>query len=229
MVVGAALLRGGRVLAARRVGPPALAGRWELPGGKVEPGEEPAAALRRELREELGVDVEVEGWLATRVDLGAGRTLRVGVVRARGSAEPEADGVSHDALRWLGPDELSGPDAPAWLESDTAFLPELLVLLRAEAAGWRRAVLFEDDDARGVAERLRADGYEALLERERLAGEDDDEDQPWAVVTDAPVLLLELLLDEVDGWLVDDAPAPAPRPALPLPDAPRRLKRPPLG
>ncbi|MET9965659.1 NUDIX domain-containing protein, partial [Streptomyces sp. NPDC006356] len=58
IVVGAALLAGGRLLAARRSAPEELAGRWELPGGKVEPGEAPEAALVRELREELGVDAE---------------------------------------------------------------------------------------------------------------------------------------------------------------------------
>lgn len=231
LVVGAAVLRGGRVLAARRVGPPALAGRWELPGGKVEPGERPEDALVRELTEELGVDVEVTGWLAARADLGEGRVLRVGVARIL-AGEPEPDGASHDALRWLGPGGLEGDAAPLWLDSDTVFLPELRAVLGAEAAGWRRAVLFEDDDAAAVASRLRADGYEALVERERLAGEDDDEDHPWAVVTDAPALLVEMLLDEHDGWLVEDEPAAPAHPTPPpvaLPDAPRRIKRPPLG
>ena len=46
-----------RLLAARRTEPPALAGGWEFPGGKVDPGESPLAALHREIREELGVPV----------------------------------------------------------------------------------------------------------------------------------------------------------------------------
>ena len=63
-VVGAAIVRHGCVLAARRTAPVAAAGRWEFPGGKVEPGETAEAALVRELDEELGCAVEVTGWLA---------------------------------------------------------------------------------------------------------------------------------------------------------------------
>ncbi|MCL2732926.1 MAG: NUDIX domain-containing protein, partial [Actinomycetia bacterium] len=57
VVVGGAVLDRGRLLAARRTAPPELAGQWELPGGKVEPGERDEDALVRELREELGVTV----------------------------------------------------------------------------------------------------------------------------------------------------------------------------
>lgn len=58
VVVGAALLDDGRLLAARRTAPPELAGRWELPGGKTERGETTRDALVRELREELGIEAE---------------------------------------------------------------------------------------------------------------------------------------------------------------------------
>src|SRR3954452_20272603 len=57
VVVGAPILDGHRLLAARRNEPPALAGGWELPGGKVEPGEDDRSALVRECREELGVEI----------------------------------------------------------------------------------------------------------------------------------------------------------------------------
>ena len=91
-----------------------------------------------------------------------------------------------------------------------------------------RGIFFEEDDARAVAERLTRDGWEASLVRERLAGEDDDEDHPWAVLSDAPAIVFELLVDEYDGWLdADDADRPAYRPPPPdLPTAPRRVKRP---
>ena len=123
-MVGAALVRGGRVLAARRTRPAAAAGRWELPGGAVEPGEDEATALARELREELALDdVRVGARVGPEVALPGGRVLRIRVCAARG--EPEA--LEHDALAWLGPDELDGID---WLDADRAVLPALATLLR---------------------------------------------------------------------------------------------------
>jgi hypothetical protein len=89
-----------------------------------------------------------------------------------------------------------------------------------------RGIFFEEDDARAVVARLTGDGFDAVVVRERLSGEDDDEDHPWAVLTDAPVLVLELLVDEYDGWL-DAEPEAAPPPVpLDLPSAPRRSQRP---
>jgi hypothetical protein len=89
-----------------------------------------------------------------------------------------------------------------------------------------RAVLYEEEQAVAVAARLRASGFAAVVARERLAGEDDDEDHPWAVVTDAPPDTVEVLVEDHDGW-VEEVPAePAPPPAAPLglPDGPRRVK-----
>ena len=89
-----------------------------------------------------------------------------------------------------------------------------------------RGIFFDEDAARHVAARLGSEGYTVSVARERLAGEDDDEDHPWAVVTDAPPIVLELLVDEHDGWYdADETPtAPAAAPLV-LPTAPKRLKR----
>ncbi|MET8579581.1 (deoxy)nucleoside triphosphate pyrophosphohydrolase [Streptomyces collinus] len=125
VVVGAALLDDGRLLAARRSAPADLAGRWELPGGKVETGERPEDALVRELREELGVDAEpverVPGeWL-----LRPPYVLRVWTARLRpGSAAPRPL-QDHDRLRWLTPAELW--DVP-WLDQDVDAVREAGVL-----------------------------------------------------------------------------------------------------
>lgn len=92
-----------------------------------------------------------------------------------------------------------------------------------------RAIFFDEDDARAVVVRLRADGFEAHVERERLAGEDDDEDHPWAVVSDAPGFMLEVLVDTHDGWLDEGEEHIDPPPPLHLPTAPKTIKRPDLG
>jgi 8-oxo-dGTP diphosphatase len=128
IVVGAALVEDGRLLAARRSAPVELAGRWELPGGKVEPGETADAALARELREELGVDAEVGGRVPGEWPLRAPYVLHVWTARLRpGSAAPEPL-QDHDALRWLGPDEIW--DVP-WLDQDVPAVRQALAHLGA--------------------------------------------------------------------------------------------------
>ena len=87
-----------------------------------------------------------------------------------------------------------------------------------------RGVFFEEDQAVATAARLRADGYDAVVVREPFAGEDDDEDHPWAVVTDAPEVALELLVEAHDGWLDAEDDRVEPLPPLRLPAAPRRVR-----
>jgi 8-oxo-dGTP diphosphatase len=111
----------GRVLIAQRPAGKALAGRWEFPGGKIEPEESPLAALERELREETGIDVAD----ASRVMLYAAsypaRTiwLDVWLVRAWSGAPHGHEG---QALEWVEPvrlheHDILEADAPivAWL------------------------------------------------------------------------------------------------------------------
>ncbi|MEU6686843.1 (deoxy)nucleoside triphosphate pyrophosphohydrolase [Streptomyces sp. NPDC046832] len=131
IVVGAALVEDGRLLAARRSAPVELAGRWELPGGKVEPGETADAALARELREELGVDAEVSDRVPGEWPLRAPYVLQVWTARLRpGSAAPRPL-QDHDELRWLGPDEIW--DVP-WLDQDVPAVRQALAHLGAAGA-----------------------------------------------------------------------------------------------
>ena len=65
-------------------------------------------------------------------------------------------------------------------------------------------IFFSEDDARAAAQVLLRGGYAAEVVRERLAGEDDDMDHPWAVLTDAPGIQLEMLVETYDGWLDAD-------------------------
>jgi 8-oxo-dGTP diphosphatase len=128
VVVATALLRDGAVLAAQRTRPPELAGRWELPGGRVEPGEAEPDAVVRELREELGVDVRATGRLGTDLPL-TDVVLRVHTAElAPGSPEPRP--LEHAALRWVDAADVPGLD---WVAADRAVAADLRALLRAGA------------------------------------------------------------------------------------------------
>jgi 8-oxo-dGTP diphosphatase len=121
VVVGGALYdRRGRLLAARRSAPPELAGRWELPGGKLEPGESAAEALVRELREELGVEVEPLERIPGEWPLKPGYVLHVWTARLlSGDPYPLED---HDEVCWLTPAEIHHVD---WLDPDRPAVAEL--------------------------------------------------------------------------------------------------------
>jgi 8-oxo-dGTP diphosphatase len=123
-VVGAAIVRDARVLAARRTAPERLAGMWEFPGGKVEPGESDAEALVRELAEELGVTAVVGERVGPELVLGDTAVMRVYLVTVP-AGEPVAH--EHDALRWLAADEL---DEVPWIPADAPVLPVLAAQLR---------------------------------------------------------------------------------------------------
>ena len=174
----------------------------------MEPGESPEQALVREIAEELGVTIAVTGWLAGEAAIGSAYVLTVATALL---VEGEPAPTEHDEVRWLSADQLGDVD---WLEPDRPFLAELKEILESV-----RGIFFDEQHARAVVARLLADGYDAELVRERLAGEDDDEDHPWAVLSDAPEIVLELLVDQYDGWL-DAGPESATRGAArPAPGA----------
>jgi len=126
IVVAGAVIENGKVLAARRTAPSELAGFWELPGGKVDPGESEQEALRRELAEELGIAVSVGERVGPDVDLGDNLLLRCHLARADGGPMRPNE---HDSLQWVEPDGL---DSVNWLAPDRLILPELRRILVAD-------------------------------------------------------------------------------------------------
>ena len=130
IVVGAAIIRHGHVLAAQRAQPRALRGRWEFPGGKTEPGETPADALVRECREELGVTVRALEQIGDDVPLPeiAARRSRPVVLRLLRAEllEGEPRPLEHLELRWTAP---AGLGELHWMPADVPFLRPLTALL----------------------------------------------------------------------------------------------------
>jgi 8-oxo-dGTP diphosphatase len=112
VVVGAAIVEYGRLLAAQRAEPAELKGGWEFPGGKVDPGESEHDALVRECEEELGIKIVVSDRVGGDWPLSNGYVMRVWLAGiASGVPEP----IEHLALRWLAPHEFYDVQ---WLPAD---------------------------------------------------------------------------------------------------------------
>jgi len=122
VVVAAALLDADhRVLIAARPAGKHMAGRWEFPGGKIATGESPETALRRELHEELGINVQRSQFEMTLVHAYPDREVELlfYVVEAWDGTPQSLDG---QALRWVSIEDLAHEDI---LEADLPFIRTL--------------------------------------------------------------------------------------------------------
>ena len=126
VVAGALFDAQGRVLIAQRPPGKHMAGGWEFPGGKREPGETPRAALERELREELGIEVhEATPLISYEHQYPERRVLLDLWVVKRYSGEPQP--LDAPALQWVAVDDL---ESVGLLEADLPMIPALLGRMR---------------------------------------------------------------------------------------------------
>ena len=127
VVVGTAIVHNGRMLAQQRRYPARDAGRWELPGGRVEAGESERDAVVRECKEELDVEVVPTGRVGTDVPLDNGMLLRIHTARL---TDPEATprAVEHREVRWVDAGELTSLE---WLDADRVLVHSLREVLRS--------------------------------------------------------------------------------------------------
>jgi 8-oxo-dGTP diphosphatase len=125
-VVAAAWRRRDQILACRRSESAARAGLWELPGGKVEPGEGDREALARELQEELSAVVEVGAKVGENVHEYSELTIRLIAYWCTGPVEPIA--LEHQEVRWVDSEEA---ETLNWAAADRPLIQCVLRLLRA--------------------------------------------------------------------------------------------------
>jgi 8-oxo-dGTP diphosphatase len=122
IVAAAIMQRGGRILICRRSALQAHALKWEFPGGKVEAGETPPQALRRELQEELAVDALVGDELERYEFRYPGKSAILLIFYAVADFSGEPRNCVFDEIRWVAPGELPQFD---FLEGDVEFVKRL--------------------------------------------------------------------------------------------------------
>jgi 8-oxo-dGTP diphosphatase len=129
VVAGALFDARGRVLIAQRPTGKHMAGGWEFPGGKLEPDEDPLAGLKRELHEELGVEVLAAERLIAYEHAYADRRIFLDLWQVS-SFSGEARALEGQPLQWIALEEL---DKVGLLEADAPMIPALRAARRAPA------------------------------------------------------------------------------------------------
>lgn len=148
-VVGAAILRGSECLVARRGSSMSLPGKWEFPGGKVEAGEDPRAALVREIREELGLHISVADCVGRGTAIMGDRRIVLDVYLATMTGGDLAL-AEHAEVAWCGADTLQALD---WAEADVPVLAAVKARLEGRSAPPRLDII---GDIHGQDETLEA-------------------------------------------------------------------------
>jgi len=122
-VVAAVVWRDGRLLFTQRPPGGPIGLQWEFPGGKIEPGESPADALRREIREELGVDGEpLEELGRDAYDYAHGTRVDLVFIRCTLASWSFTPSAAVHAVQWWRPEEVPLAEV---LEGDRSFLKSL--------------------------------------------------------------------------------------------------------
>jgi 8-oxo-dGTP diphosphatase len=122
-VVGAIIVENGKILCAQRGNEKSLPNLWEFPGGKIEKGETPQAALLRELNEELMIEVEVseKQFELTKYEYDFGRVHLTTFLCMLKKGRPKL--TEHRQVRWLAPSELNKLD---WAPADIPAVEKLM-------------------------------------------------------------------------------------------------------
>ena len=131
IVAAGVVIENGKVLLSRRKQGTHLAGRWEFPGGKAEPGEDPRTALRRELEEELGIHTtvgDVAEVIFHRYDEADKAVLLLFYYATREPGSPEPQALDVAELRWA---DAAGLDPAEFPPADVAILAKVRGLLTA--------------------------------------------------------------------------------------------------
>ena len=117
-VVAAIFIKDEKVLACRRAPHKSSSGLWEFPGGKVESGESPFAALEREIKEELGFDCKPRETYDVSITKVGNLEIKLETIICPFDLDEELSSTDHDEFRWLEVNELhkvkwAKPDRPA--------------------------------------------------------------------------------------------------------------------